>query len=111
MSQQAIERVHSQALRMTRLVEDLLLLARLDEGQELLFGPVDLSQLVIETVETTRDTNHDHVWQLELGDEPITVAGDADKLHQVILRNILQWQPGLLPRSQPTANNASVETL
>lgn len=92
MSQRAIERVHSQSLRMTRLVEDLLLLARLDEGQELHYGPVDLSQLVIETVETVRDTNHDHVWQLELSDEPITVAGDADKLHQVILNLLANAQ-------------------
>lgn len=85
MTHQAIERVHSQSLRMTRLVEDLLLLARLDEGDELLYGPVGLSQLIIETVETIRATSQDHIWQLELGGEPITVAGDADKLQQVIL--------------------------
>src|SRR5690606_41909012 len=41
----SLERIQAQSLRMTRLVEDLLLLARLDEGQELVYGAVDLTRL------------------------------------------------------------------
>ena len=43
-TESALERIQAQSLRMTRLVEDLLLLARLDEGQELVYGTVDLSR-------------------------------------------------------------------
>ncbi|NKF31117.1 HAMP domain-containing protein, partial [Pseudomonas sp. BGM005] len=44
----SLERIQAQSLRMTRLVEDLLLLARLDEGRELVYGTVDLTQLALE---------------------------------------------------------------
>ncbi|WP_327036847.1 histidine kinase dimerization/phospho-acceptor domain-containing protein [Microbacterium sp. CH12i] len=47
-TQTSLERIQAQSLRMTRLVEDLLLLARLDEGQELVHGSVDLTQLALE---------------------------------------------------------------
>jgi two-component system OmpR family sensor kinase len=45
-----VGRVQSQSERMTALVEDLLLLARLDEGQPLKLREMDLAQLVVETV-------------------------------------------------------------
>src|SRR5690606_146099 len=75
--------IQAQSVRMTRLVEDLLLLARLDEGQELVYGTVDLTRLVIEEVGDARAAGPDHGWALDLGDEPIVVAGDAGRLHQV----------------------------
>ena len=80
----ALERIQAQSLRMTRLVEDLLLLARLDEGQELVHTPVDLTLLAIEGVEDARPTAHDHVWELDVPAEPVTVLGDAGRLQQVI---------------------------
>ncbi len=61
------------------LVEDLLLLARLDEGQELVYGTVDLTRLVIDAVGDARPTGPDHDWVLEVGDEPVLIAGDAGR--------------------------------
>src|SRR5690606_21158751 len=55
-TQMALERIQAQSLRMTRLVEDLLLLARLDEGQELVHGTVDLTQLALEGLADARPT-------------------------------------------------------
>ncbi|SEJ67613.1 two-component system, OmpR family, sensor kinase [Arthrobacter sp. yr096] len=84
----SLARVQSQSERMTTLVEDLLLLARLDEGQPVKVTDVDLTQLVIETVSDEKVMAPDHIWQLQLPDEPITVRGDATQLHQV-LANLL----------------------
>ncbi|MFE4194513.1 ATP-binding protein [Paenarthrobacter sp. NPDC056912] len=84
----SLARVQSQSERMTTLVEDLLLLARLDEGQPVKVTDVDLTQLVIETVSDEKVMAPDHIWQLQLPDEPITVRGDTTQLHQV-LANLL----------------------
>lgn len=79
----SLERINAQSMRMTTLVEDLLLLARLDEGQELVYGSVDLSRLAIESVADARPAGPDHTWALELAEEPVVIAGDAARLHQV----------------------------
>ena len=51
---------------MATLVEDLLLLARLDAGRELDREPVDLTRLVIDAVSDARAAGPDHRWQLDL---------------------------------------------
>ncbi|WLQ04742.1 HAMP domain-containing sensor histidine kinase [Arthrobacter oryzae] len=84
----SLARVQSQSERMTTLVEDLLLLARLDEGQPLKISDVDLTQLAVETVSDEKVMAPDRIWQLELPDEPVVVRGDAKQLHQV-LANLL----------------------
>ncbi|MET4136225.1 HAMP domain-containing sensor histidine kinase [Pseudarthrobacter sp. PvP090] len=86
--QKSLARVQSQSERMTTLVEDLLLLARLDEGQPLKLSDVDLTQLAIETVSDEKVMAPDRVWHLELPEEPVVVRGDATQLHQV-LANLL----------------------
>jgi len=86
--ERSLARVQSQSERMTTLVEDLLLLARLDEGQPLKISDVDLTQLAIETVSDEKVMAPDRIWQLELPDEPVVVRGDATQLHQV-LANLL----------------------
>lgn len=80
----AIGRVESESVRMTALVEDLLLLARLDEGASIDGVPVDLSLLLINAVSDARVAGSDHVWELELPDEPVSVSGDPSRLHQVV---------------------------
>jgi two-component system OmpR family sensor kinase len=82
---ESLGRVESQSLRMTRLVEDLLTLARLDEGQALKLGPVDLTQLVVETVTDQKVIAPDHAWRLELPEEPLEIRADGAKLHQVLV--------------------------
>jgi len=84
----SLARVQSQSERMTTLVEDLLLLARLDDGQPVKVEDVDLTQLVIETVSDEKVMAPEHIWQLQLPDQPIMVRGDATQLHQV-LANLL----------------------
>ena len=83
--QKSLARVQSQSERMTTLVEDLLLLARLDEGQPLKLSEVDITQLAIETVSDEKVMAPDRVWHLELPEEPVVVRGDASQLHQVLV--------------------------
>jgi two-component system OmpR family sensor kinase len=83
--QRSLARVQSQSERMTALVEDLLLLARLDEGQPLKLSDVDLTQLVIETVSDEKVMAPDRAWHLDLPEEPVSVRGDASQLHQVLV--------------------------
>jgi hypothetical protein len=81
-------RISSQAERMTTLVEDLLLLARLDAGRPLERTDVDLTRLVLDAVSDAHAAGPDHRWQLDLPDEPVTVTGDPSRLTQV-LTNLL----------------------
>ena len=81
----SLARVQSQSERMTALVEDLLLLARLDEGQPLKLSEVDLTQLVVESVSDEKVMAPDHKWRLDLPDEPVVVTGDASQLRQVLM--------------------------
>ncbi|MCZ0986312.1 hypothetical protein O1M54_12880 [Streptomyces diastatochromogenes] len=70
---------------MTELVEDLLLLARLDEGRPLQTAEVDLAAVVAEAVWDARAAGADHVWRLELRpDTPAPVTGDAARLRQAV---------------------------
>ncbi|GAB3119033.1 sensor histidine kinase [Glaciibacter psychrotolerans] len=82
--QHALSRIESESVRMTGLVEDLLLLARLDEGRELEMQPVDLTMLLVDAVSDAHAAGPDHQWDLDLPDEPIECLGDAHRLHQVI---------------------------
>jgi two-component system OmpR family sensor kinase len=80
----ALGRVESESVRMTALVEDLLLLARLDEGRALEGTDVDLSRLLVDAVADATVAGPDHEWRLDLPDEPVQVQGDGPRLHQVI---------------------------
>jgi two-component system OmpR family sensor kinase len=80
----ALRRVESEGVRMTALVEDLLLLARLDSGRPLERESVDLSQLVVDAVSDAHVAGPDHTWRLDLPEEPVTVLGDGPRLHQVL---------------------------
>ncbi len=80
----AMSRVESEAERMSQLVEDLLLLARLDSGPALDIRPTDLTELVINAVSDARAAGPEHVWSLHLPDVPVTALGDAHRLLQVV---------------------------
>nr|WP_205708827.1 ATP-binding protein [Kineococcus siccus] len=84
----AMGRVESEAVRMTGLVEDLLLLARLDAGRPLERDPVDLTMIVLDAVSDARVAGRDHTWRLDLPEEAVEVVGDQGRLHQV-LANLL----------------------
>jgi two-component system OmpR family sensor kinase len=84
----ALGRIESESARMTTLVDDLLLLARLDSGRPLDRDPVPLSRLVVDSVNDAHAAGRDHRWLLELPDDPVTVTGDSARLQQV-LANLL----------------------
>jgi two-component system OmpR family sensor kinase len=69
---------------MSVLVDDLLLLARLDAGRPLEREPVDLSRLAIDVTSDARVARRDHHWRLDLPSDPVMVRGDEHRLHQVL---------------------------
>ncbi len=92
----ALDKVETESARMTALVEDLLLLARLDAGRPLERTPVDLSRLLLEAVNDARVVDPDHQWRLSLPDAPLSVLGDEARLHQVVtnlLTNARKYTP------------------
>src|SRR5215218_3242017 len=73
---------------MTHMVEDMLLLARLDTGRPLQREQVDLTRLVVDAASDAHIAGPDHTWSLDLPEEPVVVRGDEARLHQV-LANLL----------------------
>jgi two-component system OmpR family sensor kinase len=80
----ALGKVETEATRMSSLVSDMLLLARLDSGRPLERVEVDLTRLLLEAVTDARVVAPRHQWRLDLPDEPVTVTGDEHRLHQVV---------------------------
>lgn len=80
----AMNRVESETGRMTQLVEDMLLLARLDTGRPLQRDTVDLTRLVVDAVSDAHIAGPEYTWELDLPDEPVTLPGDEARMHQVL---------------------------
>jgi two-component system OmpR family sensor kinase len=94
--QQAMKRVQSEASRMTELVDELLLLARLDQGRPLERTPVDLAKLCREVVADSRIRHPDRDFRLTAAPGAHTVLGDPHRLGQVLinlLSNVAQHTP------------------
>ncbi len=81
----SLDRIESESIRMTALVEELLELARLDEGQGLVLGEVELVRLVTDAVGDAYAAAPDHEWEVVAPEPPLTVEGDAARLHQVVV--------------------------
>lgn len=82
----ALDKVQEESARMTGLVEDLLLLARLDAGRPLAREPVDLSLLVLDAVTDARLLAPDHEWRVVAAQpDAVEVSGDPQRLRQVLL--------------------------
>ncbi|MFJ8827738.1 sensor histidine kinase [Streptomyces sp. NPDC102467] len=80
----ALDRISAESRRMTSLVDDLLLLARLDAGRPLEHRTVDLTLLILDTADDARAAGPTHRWALDLPEEPVTVPGDAHRLQQAL---------------------------
>ena len=96
----ALDKVEEESGRMTSLVEDLLLLARLDSGRPLEREPVDLTRLCLEAVSDAQVIDPTHRWRVDVPDDlvdaPSEVAGDELRLHQVLtnlLTNARKYTP------------------
>ncbi len=109
-SSTALAKVETESARMTALVEDLLLLARLDSGRPLERRPVDLSRLLLEAVDDARVVDHDRSWRLSLPDEPITVTGDEARLHQVVSNLLANARKHTPPGSTVTVTGTTGAT-
>lgn len=95
----AMTRIESESARMTQLVDDLLLLARLDEGRPLETAHVDISELAVDAAADAAVADHQHPIRVE-APEPVVVVGDEARLRQVVgnlLRNATLHTPAKTP--------------
>ncbi|MEU6862389.1 HAMP domain-containing sensor histidine kinase [Streptomyces sp. NPDC046876] len=99
----ALGRIESEATRMTGLVEDLLLLARLDAGRPLSLVDTDLAPLVVDAVSDARAAGPGHHWRLELPDEPAPVRADAARIQQVLVNLLANARTHTPPGTTVTA--------
>jgi two-component system OmpR family sensor kinase len=84
----AMRRIEQEAARMGVLVEELLLLARLDEGRSLERQPVDLTQVAADAVADARILAPDRDVELEQTG-PVGVLGDDSRLRQVVTNLVM----------------------
>ena len=80
----AVDRIGVESRRMSRLVDEMLLLARLDQGAPAETQPVDMSELLVGAVADASVAGPDHQWKLDVPDEPLIVRGDENQLHEVV---------------------------
>ncbi|MFD0022702.1 ATP-binding protein [Streptomyces sp. NPDC058382] len=108
----ALGRIESEAERMTGMVEDLLLLARLDAGRPLSYESTDLSPLVIDAVSDARVAGRSaspdgpastHHWRLELPEAPATVRADPTRIQQVLVNLLANARTHTPPGTTVTA--------
>lgn len=83
--EKSLSRVESQSKRMGAMVEDLLTLARLDEGKPLELKDTEMTQLVVETVNDMKVAITDHSWRLDLPSDPFIIKADGGAIRQVLL--------------------------
>jgi two-component system OmpR family sensor kinase len=83
-TRELIGRIESESKRMGSLVEDLLLLARLDQSREMKSDPVNLTKLVSDAVESARAAGPGYIVNFSAVGEDSYVLGDNDRIHQVV---------------------------
>ncbi len=105
----ALAKVETEADRMSGLVEDLLLLARLDAGRPLERAEVDVTRLLLESVADARVVSPSHKWQLDLPDQPVTVSGDEQRLHQVVANLLSNARHHTPPGTTVTVSGAALD--
>lgn len=85
----ALERIESESVRMTRLVDDLLTLARLDDGDKMQIRQIELNPLVDAVVADATIRGSGHHFETQLPDTPVVLDADSEALVQV-LTNLVQ---------------------
>jgi two-component system OmpR family sensor kinase len=81
----SLERIEAESTRLGALVDQLLLLARVDAGREVGVQPVDLTLIVLEVVQDCRVRWPGHSWLVDLPGEPVRVMGSEDALRRILI--------------------------
>jgi two-component system, OmpR family, sensor kinase len=111
-----VRRIEDEAQRMGLLVEDLLLLARLDRERPLMLAPVELPVLAVDAVQAARVTAPDRTIELEVREsaDELVAFGDDARLRQVVgnlMTNALTHTPpdaSITLRLYPEGGNLAV---
>ncbi|MFJ8386526.1 sensor histidine kinase [Streptomyces sp. NPDC094438] len=106
----ALGRIQSETQRMTLLVDDLLLLARLDAGRPLAREPVDLTRIALDAISDAQAAAPGHRWLLDLPEEPVTVTGDDHRLHQVVANLLANARTHTPPGTEATLSLGETPT-
>lgn len=83
-TKELISRIEGESKRMGSLVEDLLMLARLDQAQDMEFKPVDMNTVIADAIASSRAAGPDHPISVNIPDEEIFMLGDETRIHQVV---------------------------
>ncbi len=83
-TRELVGRIEGESIRMGSLVEDLLLLARLDQAREMEAKPVDLEAVVESAVASARAAGPDHRVSFTPTSEELFALGDEARIHQVV---------------------------
>ena len=83
-TKELVGRIEKESIRMSTLVEDLLLLARLDQSREMAQEPVDLNALLTEAVASAKAAGPNHLIELSMPSAEVFILGDAQRVHQVV---------------------------
>lgn len=84
----SVDEATSEAQRMRRLINELLLLAQADAAQAIARAPLRLDELVTEAVAAVQRQAPEHVYQMQI-ESPLVVIGDEERLTQLV-RNLLE---------------------
>jgi signal transduction histidine kinase len=84
----SVDEATSEAQRMRRLINELLLLAQADAAQAIARAPLRLGELVTEAVAAVQRQAPEHIYQLRI-ESPLVVIGDEERLTQLV-RNLLE---------------------
>jgi signal transduction histidine kinase len=107
--------IHRGSTSMVHMVDDLLDFSRLETGRfALQLAPVDLRQILASVGAALVDPSPTHCLSLELPPEPLLVAGDGDRLHQVVVNlvsNAVRYSTGgeVALRARLDENQVQVE--
>ena len=105
-TKELIHRIEKESIRMSSLVEDLLLLARLDQAPQVQKEPVDISHLINEAVESARAAGPDHPITVSVPQD-LFVLGDSMRIHQAVA-NLLANARTHTPSGTSISVNAAV---
>ncbi len=104
----ALRRIQAESGRMAELVDDLLVLARLDQGRPLERLPVDLVAVATDAAQDARAVDPDRPVELVVPDQPVVVQGDEGRLRQVVA-NLLTNARVHTPAGTPVTVRVAVE--